>query len=245
MTSSRPTSVYCFVRLVRLHQSGVMCNDIEPRNVTQSETSGPLIIEFDGASFNHVCTEASCKELRPGPTGSAAGCSQSSSPYFSWYQEQYSITHWLELRLEECVNEMWSWHISSRATDPHVCDTVVFDTDRMKNQRPSGIIQRRLIVYYSRISPRKPSEDVDEVFCTIQFHLPLPVLMRCRFIRVIQAPSKQLLTMCEAEGFLVVASRADNILVWRPLIGAEQCISLNTTSTASHSLGPRFWWEYH
>lgn len=52
-----------FARLVRLHQSGVVHNDIEPRNVTQSETMGPLIIDFDEASFDHVCTGESCKEL--------------------------------------------------------------------------------------------------------------------------------------------------------------------------------------
>lgn len=49
---------------MHLHQSGVLHNDIEPRNVTLSETSGPLVIDFDEASFNHVCLGASCKELR-------------------------------------------------------------------------------------------------------------------------------------------------------------------------------------
>ncbi|KAF8152008.1 hypothetical protein K438DRAFT_1987960 [Mycena galopus ATCC 62051] len=52
-----------FARLVHLHQCGVIHNDIEPRNVTLSETSGSLIIDFDEASFDHVCTGASCKEL--------------------------------------------------------------------------------------------------------------------------------------------------------------------------------------
>ncbi|KAJ7026399.1 hypothetical protein C8F04DRAFT_901864, partial [Mycena alexandri] len=53
-----------FTRLVRLHQSGVLHNDIESRNVTRSVTSGPLVIDFDEASLNHVCSGASCKELR-------------------------------------------------------------------------------------------------------------------------------------------------------------------------------------
>lgn len=52
-----------FARLVRLHQSGVVHNDIEPRNVTHSEKTGPLIIDFDEASCDHVCTGESCKEL--------------------------------------------------------------------------------------------------------------------------------------------------------------------------------------
>ncbi|KAJ7217643.1 hypothetical protein B0H12DRAFT_1153433 [Mycena haematopus] len=53
-----------FARLVRLHQSGVAHNDFEPRNVTRSETLGPLIIDFDETSLDHVCTGVSCEELR-------------------------------------------------------------------------------------------------------------------------------------------------------------------------------------
>ncbi|KAJ6454723.1 hypothetical protein C8R47DRAFT_221872 [Mycena vitilis] len=54
-----------FTRLVHLHQRVcILHNDIEPRNVTLSETSGPLVIDFDEASFNHLCLGASCKELR-------------------------------------------------------------------------------------------------------------------------------------------------------------------------------------
>ncbi|KAJ7712221.1 hypothetical protein B0H16DRAFT_1744432 [Mycena metata] len=52
-----------FTSLVRLHQSGVLHNDVEPRNVTRSETSGPFVIDFDEASFHHVCMGPSCKEL--------------------------------------------------------------------------------------------------------------------------------------------------------------------------------------
>ncbi|KAJ7190524.1 hypothetical protein GGX14DRAFT_382088 [Mycena pura] len=52
-----------FCRLVRLHQSGIQHNDLEPRNVTRSESSGPVIIDFDHASLDHTCTGASCDEL--------------------------------------------------------------------------------------------------------------------------------------------------------------------------------------
>ncbi|KAF8170627.1 hypothetical protein K438DRAFT_1982510 [Mycena galopus ATCC 62051] len=55
-----------FARLARLPQGGVVHNDVEYRNVTQSEMAGPLIIDFD---------EASCKELRPCCTVPAAGYS--------------------------------------------------------------------------------------------------------------------------------------------------------------------------
>ncbi|KAJ7604494.1 hypothetical protein DFH06DRAFT_1174618 [Mycena polygramma] len=51
-------------RLVRLHQAGVLHNDLEPRNVARSKKSGPLIIDFDEASLNHVCPGPSCWELR-------------------------------------------------------------------------------------------------------------------------------------------------------------------------------------
>ncbi|KAJ7082271.1 hypothetical protein B0H15DRAFT_758575, partial [Mycena belliarum] len=52
-----------FARLVCLHQGGVLHNDLEPRNVARSKTSGPLIIDFDEASLNHECPGASCWEL--------------------------------------------------------------------------------------------------------------------------------------------------------------------------------------
>ncbi|KAJ7080118.1 hypothetical protein C8R44DRAFT_824457 [Mycena epipterygia] len=51
------------LRVVRLHQAGVLHNDLEPRNVVLSERSGPRIIDFDNATLNHTCTGLSCKEL--------------------------------------------------------------------------------------------------------------------------------------------------------------------------------------
>ncbi|KAK6964710.1 kinase-like protein, partial [Favolaschia claudopus] len=51
-----------FRRLVRVHKIGVQHNDFEPRNVTMS-SSGPLIIDFDHASLDHVCPGAICQEL--------------------------------------------------------------------------------------------------------------------------------------------------------------------------------------
>ncbi|KAJ6493273.1 hypothetical protein C8R45DRAFT_1095777 [Mycena sanguinolenta] len=54
-----------FVRIARLHQSGVMHNDLEPRNVTQSGTSGPLIIDFDEASLNHLDAATELAALDP------------------------------------------------------------------------------------------------------------------------------------------------------------------------------------
>ncbi|KAJ7633813.1 hypothetical protein DFH06DRAFT_1221718 [Mycena polygramma] len=51
-------------RLVCLHQAGVLHNDLEPRNVARSKKFGPLIIDFDEASLNHVCPGSSCWELR-------------------------------------------------------------------------------------------------------------------------------------------------------------------------------------
>ncbi|KAJ7247979.1 kinase-like domain-containing protein, partial [Mycena rebaudengoi] len=35
------------LRVVRLHQAGVVHNDLEPRNIVFSERSGPRIIDFD------------------------------------------------------------------------------------------------------------------------------------------------------------------------------------------------------
>ncbi|KAJ7646229.1 hypothetical protein B0H17DRAFT_436389 [Mycena rosella] len=49
--------------VIQLHQAGVQHNDLEPRNVTISQRSGPVIIDFDNATLEHVCTGLSCKEL--------------------------------------------------------------------------------------------------------------------------------------------------------------------------------------
>ncbi|KAJ7757173.1 hypothetical protein B0H14DRAFT_408197 [Mycena olivaceomarginata] len=49
--------------LVRLHRTGIQHNDIEPRNVTLSPSSAPVIIDFDNASLDHVCQGKSCTEL--------------------------------------------------------------------------------------------------------------------------------------------------------------------------------------
>ncbi|KAJ7208130.1 hypothetical protein C8J57DRAFT_1734075 [Mycena rebaudengoi] len=51
------------LRVVRLHQAGVVHNDLEPRNIVFSERSGPRIIDFDNATLGHTCTGLSCKEL--------------------------------------------------------------------------------------------------------------------------------------------------------------------------------------
>ncbi|KAJ7120385.1 hypothetical protein C8R44DRAFT_853572 [Mycena epipterygia] len=51
------------LRVVRLHQTGVLHNDLEPRNVVFSEYSGPRIIDFDNATLDHTCAGLSCKEL--------------------------------------------------------------------------------------------------------------------------------------------------------------------------------------
>ncbi|KAJ7452023.1 hypothetical protein FB451DRAFT_1283448 [Mycena latifolia] len=51
------------LRVVRLHQAGVLHNDLEPRNVVLSERSGPRIIDFDNATLDHTCAGLSCKEL--------------------------------------------------------------------------------------------------------------------------------------------------------------------------------------
>ncbi|KAF7328197.1 RIO-like kinase [Mycena venus] len=51
------------LRVVRLHQAGVLHNDLEPRNVVLSERSGPRIIDFDNATLDHTCARLSCKEL--------------------------------------------------------------------------------------------------------------------------------------------------------------------------------------
>ncbi|KAJ7835022.1 hypothetical protein B0H14DRAFT_2299447, partial [Mycena olivaceomarginata] len=37
------------MRVVQLHEAGVLHNDLEPRNVVISERSGPQIIDFDNA----------------------------------------------------------------------------------------------------------------------------------------------------------------------------------------------------
>ncbi|KAJ7190501.1 hypothetical protein GGX14DRAFT_483096 [Mycena pura] len=50
-------------RLIRLHENGIQHNDLEPRNVTYSQTLGPVIIDFDRASLDHQCTGSSCAEL--------------------------------------------------------------------------------------------------------------------------------------------------------------------------------------
>ncbi|KAJ7222875.1 hypothetical protein B0H12DRAFT_293321 [Mycena haematopus] len=50
-------------RAVQLHQAGVEHRDLEPRNVTLSPRSGPMIIDFDDAKINHVCPGATCSEL--------------------------------------------------------------------------------------------------------------------------------------------------------------------------------------
>ncbi|KAJ7811496.1 hypothetical protein B0H13DRAFT_2685179 [Mycena leptocephala] len=51
------------LRVVRLHQAGVLHNDLEPRNIVLSERSGPRIIDFDNATLDHTCAGLSCKEL--------------------------------------------------------------------------------------------------------------------------------------------------------------------------------------
>ncbi|KAJ7440362.1 hypothetical protein FB451DRAFT_1300448 [Mycena latifolia] len=51
------------LRVVRLHQAGVLHNDLEPHNVVLSERSGPRIIDFDNATLDHTCAGLSCKEL--------------------------------------------------------------------------------------------------------------------------------------------------------------------------------------
>ncbi|KAJ7216902.1 hypothetical protein C8J57DRAFT_1732409 [Mycena rebaudengoi] len=51
------------LRVVRLHQAGVVHNDLEPRNIVFSERLGPRIIDFDNATLGHTCTGLSCKEL--------------------------------------------------------------------------------------------------------------------------------------------------------------------------------------
>ncbi|KAJ6522442.1 hypothetical protein B0H19DRAFT_1202711 [Mycena capillaripes] len=51
------------LRVVRLHEAGVLHNDLEPRNVVFSERSGPRIIDFDNATLDHTCAGLSCKEL--------------------------------------------------------------------------------------------------------------------------------------------------------------------------------------
>ncbi|KAJ7705776.1 hypothetical protein B0H16DRAFT_1635668 [Mycena metata] len=56
----RPTLL---LRVVRLHQAGVLHNDLEPRNIVLSKRLGPRIIDFDNATFNHACRGLSCKEL--------------------------------------------------------------------------------------------------------------------------------------------------------------------------------------
>jgi serine/threonine protein kinase len=49
--------------LIRLHQIGIQHNDMEPRNVTTSPGSGPVIIDFDNARLDHACKGDSCEEL--------------------------------------------------------------------------------------------------------------------------------------------------------------------------------------
>jgi len=49
--------------VIRLHEAGVQHNDLEPRNITISPRSGPVIIDFDNATLEHVCTGLSCNEL--------------------------------------------------------------------------------------------------------------------------------------------------------------------------------------
>ncbi|KAJ7730299.1 hypothetical protein B0H16DRAFT_220357 [Mycena metata] len=56
----RPTLL---LRVVRLHQAGVLHNDLEPRNIVLSKRLGPRIIDFDNATFDHACRGLSCKEL--------------------------------------------------------------------------------------------------------------------------------------------------------------------------------------
>jgi serine/threonine protein kinase len=51
------------MRVARLHEAGVLHNDLEPRNVVISERSGPRIIDFDNATLNHTCGGISCEEL--------------------------------------------------------------------------------------------------------------------------------------------------------------------------------------
>ncbi|KAF7372396.1 RIO-like kinase [Mycena venus] len=51
------------MRVVRLHEAGVLHNDLEPRNVVISKRSGPRIIDFDNATLNHTCGGISCEEL--------------------------------------------------------------------------------------------------------------------------------------------------------------------------------------
>ncbi|KAJ7312735.1 hypothetical protein DFH08DRAFT_973255 [Mycena albidolilacea] len=41
------------LRVVRLHQAGVLHNDLERRNIVFSERLGPRIIDFDNATLEH------------------------------------------------------------------------------------------------------------------------------------------------------------------------------------------------
>ena len=49
--------------LIRIHQKGVQHNDLEPRNVVISQSSGPSIIDFDNATIHHSCMGYKCVEL--------------------------------------------------------------------------------------------------------------------------------------------------------------------------------------
>ncbi|KAF7330686.1 RIO-like kinase [Mycena sanguinolenta] len=60
---SLPDRKILLLRVARLHQMGVLHNDLEPRNVVFSKRSGPRIIDFDNATLGHTCTGLSCKEL--------------------------------------------------------------------------------------------------------------------------------------------------------------------------------------
>ncbi|KAF7328619.1 RIO-like kinase [Mycena sanguinolenta] len=60
---SLPDRKILLLRVARLHQMGVLHNDLEPRNVVFSKRSGPRIIDFDSATLGHTCTGLSCKEL--------------------------------------------------------------------------------------------------------------------------------------------------------------------------------------
>ncbi|KAJ7125899.1 hypothetical protein C8R44DRAFT_874315 [Mycena epipterygia] len=51
--------------VIRLHRAGVQHNDLEPRNVTISHHSGPLIIDFDNATQQHVCPDLGAELSRP------------------------------------------------------------------------------------------------------------------------------------------------------------------------------------
>lgn len=49
--------------LICIHQMGVKHNDLEPRNVVISQSSGPTIIDFDNASVHPSCMGRTCSEL--------------------------------------------------------------------------------------------------------------------------------------------------------------------------------------